>query len=180
MIRKVLTSIAVLLLFAMLVTACGGKTQATAPGGLKLGLGTVNLLNESVDAGDADGFVQLDSAVAAVALDSEGKIVAVSIDSIQAKMPFTADGKLAGDPATPVKTKVELGDDYGMKKASSLNKEWFEQIESLEKWLVGKSLSDIEGLTLNEQGAAVDLKTSVTMSVENYLEAVKKAIANAN
>lgn len=178
MIRKVLTSLAVLLLFAMLVTACGGKGQTTATGAIKQGLGTVNLFGESVDAGDSDGLVQLDSYVAAVTLDSEGKILAVDIESIQAKMPFTADGKLAGDPAEPVKTKTELGDAYGMKKQSSLNKEWFEQIEALEKWLVGKTLSDIEGMKLTD-GKADDLKTSVTMTVSTYLEAVKKAIANA-
>jgi hypothetical protein len=178
MLRKVLTSVAVLLLFAMLVTACGGKGQSAAPGAIKHGMGSVTLLTESIDAGESDGLVQVDSTVATVVLDSEGKIVSVAIEAIQSKMPFTADGKLAGDPSVPTRTKKELGDEYGMKKASSLNKEWFEQIDALEKWLVGKTLSDIENMKLTD-GAADDLKTSVTMTVTNYLEAVKKAIANA-
>jgi len=144
-----------------------------------LGLGTVNRINKSKDAGDADGNAQTDAVIAAVAIDSEGKIVAVDIDSVQSKIAFTKDGKVATDPATMVKSKTELGDEYGMKKSSSLNKEWYEQIEELEKYLVGKKLADIEGMKLTD-GKADDLKTSVTITVTDYLEAVKKAIANAN
>jgi predicted small secreted protein len=177
MTRKVLALIAAVLLIAMVVTAC--NTGSAATGDVKLGLGTVNRINKSKDAGDADGNAQTDAVIAAVAIDSEGKIVAVDIDSVQSKIAFTKDGKVATDPATMVKSKTELGDEYGMKKSSSLNKEWYEQIEALEKYLVGKKLADIEGMKLTD-GKADDLKTSVTITVTDYLEAVKKAIANAN
>lgn len=175
MTRKILTIIATVLLFAMIVTACstGGAT-----GDIKQGLGSVNRISKSKDAGEEDGLAQVDAVVAAVTLDSEGKILAVNIDTVQARVPFTAEGKLAIDPATLIKTKKELGDEYGMKGSSSLNKEWYEQIEALEKWLTGKTLSDIEGMKLTE-GKADDLKTSVTITVTDYLEAVKKAIADA-
>ncbi|MDW7659573.1 MAG: hypothetical protein SCM11_20585, partial [Bacillota bacterium] len=160
MTRKVLTIIATVLLFAMVVTACssGGSTNT---GSIKQGLGTINRINKSKDAGEADGLAQVDAVIAAVTIDSEGKILAVNIDTVQAKVAFTKDGKLATDPATLVKTKTELGDEYGMAKASSLNKEWYEQIDALEKWLTGKKLSDIEGMKLTD-GKADDLKTSVT------------------
>lgn len=177
MTRKVLTIIATVLLFAMVITACSSG-GATNTGSIKQGLGTVNRINKSKDAGEADGLAQVDAVIAAVTIDSEGKILAVNIDTVQARVAFTKDGKLATDPATLVKTKTELGDEYGMKKASSLNKEWYEQIEALEKWLVGKKLADVEGMKLTE-GKPDDLKTSVTITVTDYLEAVKKAIANA-
>ena len=175
MTRKVLALIAAVLLIAMVVTAC--NTGSAATGDVKLGLGTVNRINKSKDAGDADGNAQTDAVIAAVAIDSEGKIIAVDIDSVQSKIAFTKDGKVATDPATLVKTKKELGDDYGMKAQSSLAKEWYEQIAELEKYLVGKKLG-IEGMKLTD-GKADDLKTSVTITVTDYLEAVKKAIANA-
>ena len=127
----------------------------------------------------ADGNAQTDAIIAAVTLDSAGKIVAVNIDSVQSKIAFTVEGKLATDPATMVKSKKELGDDYGMKAQSALGKEWYEQIEALEKWLVGKTLADVEGLKLTE-GKATDLAASVTITVTDYIEAVKKAIADAN
>jgi hypothetical protein len=176
MTRKVLALIAAVLLIAMVVTAC--NTGSGSTGSVKLGLGTVNRINKSKDAGDADGNAQTDAVIAAVTIDSEGKIVAVNIDTVQSKIAFTKDGKVATDPATLVKTKKELGDDYGMKAQSSLPKEWYEQIEALEKYLVGKKLADIEGMKLTD-GKADDLKTSVTITISDYLEAVKKAIANA-
>ena len=70
MTRKVLALIAAVLLIAMVVTAC--NTGSAATGDVKLGLGTVNRINKSKDAGDADGNAQTDAYIAAVAIDSEG------------------------------------------------------------------------------------------------------------
>jgi predicted small secreted protein len=176
MTRKTLTVIAILLLAALALTACATNSGAT--GAVKQGFGSVNRINKSKDAGDADGLAQVDAVIAAVTLDSTGKIVAVNIDSIQAKVAFTKEGKLVTDPATLVQTKKEQGDAYGMKKVSSLNKEWYEQIEALEKWLVGKTKTDIDNMKLTE-GKSDDLKASVTITVTDYIEAVKKAIADA-
>ena len=175
MTRRALTLIAVVLLVAMVFTAC----SAGSTGAVKQGLGTVNRIAKSADAGEADGNAQTDTVIASVSLDSAGKIVAVKIDSVQSKIAFTAAGKLATDPATIVKSKKELGNDYGMKAKSGLGKEWFEEIAALEKWLTGKTLADVEGLKLTD-GIATDLSASVTITVTDYIEAVKKAIANAN
>ena len=176
MTRRALILVAVILLVAMAFTACAG---AGATGAVKQGLGTVNRIAKSKDAGEADGNAQTDAVIAAITIDSAGKIVAVNIDSVQSKIAFTVEGKLATDPATMVKSKKELGDDYGMKAQSALGKEWYEQIEALEKWLVGKTLAEVEGLKLTE-GKATDLAASVTITVTDYIEAVKKAIADAN
>ena len=177
MTRKYLALIVFVMLAVMVFAACSSG-GATASGDVKLGLGTINRINKSKDAGEADGVAQTDAVVAAVSVDSEGKIVAVNIDMVQSAIAFTVDGKLATDPEKLVSTKKELGDDYGMKARSSLNKEWYEQIAELEKWLVGKTVSDIDGMALTE-GKPDDLKTSVTITVTDYLAAVKKAIANA-
>jgi predicted small secreted protein len=178
MTRKLFIIIAAMLLIAMVATACS-TGNGSASGDVKLGLGTINRINRSADAGESDGNAQTDAVIAAVLVDDEGKIVDVTIDTVQSKIAFTADGKIATDPETLVKTKKELGDEYGMKDVSSLNKEWYEQIEALEEWLVGKTLSDIENIKLTD-GKADDLKTSVTITVTAYLGAVKKAIENAD
>ena len=174
--RKALTLIAGILLVAMIFTACSSGSAST--GAVRQGLATVNRIDKSTDAGDADGNAQTDTIIAAVNLDSSGKIVSVKIDSIQSKIAFTKEGKIASDPAALVKSKKELGDQYGMKAQSSLNKEWYEEIEALEKWLVGKTLSDITAMKITD-GKADDLKASVTITVTDYIEAVKKAIADA-
>lgn len=57
------------------------------------------------------GTAQVDATVAAVVLDGEGKIVSCRIDCAQSKMDV-ADG--AVDAAKTFKTKMELGDEYGM------------------------------------------------------------------
>ena len=176
MTRRALILIAVILLVAMAFTACAG---AGSTGTVKQGLGTVNRIAKSKDAGEADGNAQTDAVIAAITIDSAGKIVTANIDSVQSKIAFTVEGKLAADPTTVVKSKKELGDAYGMKAQSSLGKEWYEEIAALEKWLIGKTLADVEGLKLTE-GKATDLAASVTITVTDYIEAVKKAFADAN
>ncbi len=175
--RRTLILVVGILLVALLLAACGPSNGA-ATGDTKHGLGTINRINKSKDAGEADGLAQTDAVIASVVIDSEGKIVSVIIDTVQSRINFTEEGKIASDPATLVMTKKEQGDDYGMKARSALNKEWDEQIEALEAWMVGKTLSDIEGMALTD-GKPDDLKATVSITVSDYLEAVKKAIANA-
>ena len=84
------------------------------------------------------------------------------------------------------KTKVELGDEYGMKGASQIGKEWFEQIAELEKWMIGKSIDEITSMKVVEKDAShpavpdvAELTSTVTVSVEDYLAATLKAFENA-
>ena len=74
--------------------------------------------------------------------------------------------KLTSDVNAENKTKVELGDGYGMKKASSIGKEWFEQIAALEDWMMGKTVEEIKAVNTEEDA---DLKASVTVGVESYV-----------
>ncbi|MEA4889670.1 MAG: hypothetical protein VB070_09435 [Clostridiaceae bacterium] len=177
MIRKLMTLITVLLLTAMISASCSaGASMADV---IRQGLGTVSRINKSADAGDADGNAQTDTVVAAVSLDSNGRIIAVKIDALQSRIAFTKEGKIATDPATLIKSYKEQGDQLGMKDKSGIGQEWNQEITTLENWLLGKSLSDLTGLALTSEGKIDDLKASVTISATDYLEAVKKAIADA-
>ena len=82
--------------------------------------------------------------------------------------------------AAEVKSKKELGEDYGMRNASAIKKEWFEQAEALEAWMVGKTPAEITGLELLEEvPQAEDLMSSVTIKVVGYLDAFKEAAEQA-
>ena len=89
--------------------------------------------------------------MAAALFDGDGKVVGVVLDVIQSKMPYdTKTNQLAVDPAAPVLSKKELKDDYGMRRASNIGKEWYEQAAELEKWMVGKTAAEIQALKVKE------------------------------
>lgn len=93
----------------------------------------------------------------------DGKITKVEIDTLQ------KDAE---------KTKKELGADYGMKVASSIGKEWNEQIESLEKYIVANG---VDAIKIDEKGypSEDDVKAGCTMKVNGYIEAVNNAVKAA-
>jgi len=170
--------IAIVLSMALLAGCSGG-------GAVKTGLGTVISIEKSKDAtSDAEGVAQVDTVMAAVTVDSKGKIVSVTIDTAQTKVTFSADGKITADKSAELKTKVEYGDTYGMKKASSIGKEWYEQIADLEKWMVGKTIDQVKAMKVKESDGSVhtaepDLTSKVTVDVSDYIAAVEEAVKNA-
>ena len=158
------------------------ETSAAEGVAVKTGLGSVISIAKSTSAtADAAALAEADIVSAAVTLDADGKIVNVKIDMTQSKVNFDAKGQLTTDVASEVKTKVELGDEYGMKSASGIGKEWYEQIAALEDWMVGKSIDEVMALSITSEGTTddPDLTSSVTIHVGDYLKAVQKAVANA-
>jgi hypothetical protein len=86
--KNILAIIIAATLILVLFTACGGGTST---GNVKTGLGHVVTIGKSEDAAaDKEGFVQVDTIMAAVSVDSAGKIVSVNIDYAQTKVPFAA------------------------------------------------------------------------------------------
>ena len=172
-----------LLVTLALVMSIGAVSAAAQEGsGLKLGLAIDTTYARSKDASaDAAGLAQADSVAVAVLVDADGKIVNVYIDNVQVKMPFTAEGKLGEDFPADAKTKLELGDDYGMRAASPIGKEWNEQANALAAYTLGKTAAEIDGIALDAstKPTGADLVASVTMSVGDLKAAVLKAIANA-
>jgi len=153
----------------------------------KIGLGTITSIAKSKSLeGDTTPLAQVDTTIAAVGFDAEGKVASITIDVAQTKVNFDADLQLATSKDDEFKTKVELGADYGMVKASSIGKEWFEQAAALEEWMVGKTVAEIKGLKVKEVDAAhkhvpdvPELTSTVTITVEGYIAAVEKAYNNA-
>ena len=76
---------------------------------------------------DHDVTAQVDITVAALTLDADGRVTGAVADVAEPALTVGADGTVSAPEM--VKTKVELGDSYGMRGASSLDKEWYEHSE---------------------------------------------------
>jgi len=78
-------------------------------------------------------------------------------------------------------TKNEIGDGYNMKGSSSIKKEWYEQAESFAKYITGKTISEVKGISLDDSGHATnsDLKSSVTIKIGDFITVVEKAVSAA-
>lgn len=152
-----------------------------AEGELLTGIGTSVAIDSSADAtADADGTAQVDATIAAVTVDSNGAIVECVIDIAQTKIGISADGKITSDLDAEYPSKRELGDDYGMKVASAIGKEWYEQADAFAAWAVGKTASDISNMAITEGKAGdEDLAASVSIHVTGFQAAVLEAMDSA-
>ncbi len=189
--KKVLTLGLSLSLATLMLAGCGSDNDSsssksdggekTTSGSLKTGLAVISKTESSKDVSDKDGLAQIDSTIVAVTVDKDGKIVECIIDAAQTKINFDATGKLKTDLKAEFKTKDELGDNYGMKKASTIGKEWYEQAAALAKYVTGKTVDEVKGIKLSDDGKAADadLSTSVTVSISGYIDAIEKAVKNS-
>lgn len=155
--------------------------EPLAEGAVKTGLAVVSSIEKSKDAGEKEGAAQTDSVIVAVTVDKDGKIVQTVIDTAQTKIGFTNEGKIVPDLSTVFKSKQELKEEYGMGKASSIEKEWYEQANALAEYVKGKTVEEVKAIAVDETGVTteVDLISSVTIKINPYKEAIEKAVANA-
>ncbi len=147
------------------------KTTATMKTGLSFVTSTT---------GSKDGKAQADATLVAVAVDENGVIQDCIIDMVQAPVKFDEKGQLTSDTTASLLSKNELGDRYGMRKASSISKEWNEQMASLAKYVVGKTANEVKGISIKDgKPEDVDLASSVTLYIGGYLNAIVEAVNNA-
>ncbi len=164
-------------------TEAAATTEDTATvAAAKTGLAVITSIGKSADASaEADGLAQIDSTIVAVLVGQDGKILDCKLDAAQTKVNFSVEGKLVTDIATAYKTKQELGAEYGMTKASKIGKEWNEQATAFANYVIGKTVDEVKGIAVNEEGAATDadLAASVSVGIANFVAAVEKAVASA-
>lgn len=155
------------------------EASAAGEGGFRMGMAVVSSMGSSKDAGEADGVAQVDSVAAAVVIDKDGKIVSCKLDTAQTKMGFTAEGKVV--MSQDFQTKKELGEKYGMKAASGIGKEWYEQAKAMEEYAIGKTAEEIKGIAVDEstKPTDADLLAGVTIKIGSYKEAIAEAAENA-
>ena len=174
---------AVVVLAIILIVALGGNSTPAGPvlNDYTLGMGIVT--------GFENGAAQVNSTVATVVLDKDGKIVACRLDAVQAKATLNTDGTFA---IANLKTKMELGDAYGMAAAVNYGmdwnndgvvKEWYDQAKAFEAHVVGMTAAEVEAMGTQEvpgKGYIISndeelLAAGCTIQIGEFKEAVVKA-----
>ena len=131
--------------------------------------------SKSADAENA-GNAQLNVDVAAITMNGD-VITSCVIDSVQAKVAFGADGVITTDVGTPVQTKTELGEGYGMKAWGGATYEWNEQAANFAAYVTGKTAAEVAGIAIDEttKPTDADLSASVTISIGGFQALIAKA-----
>lgn len=139
-----------------------------------------------VDGENYDGSFGVDTTICALVLDDAGIIKSIKFDVQQTKLAFSPEAKVTTDVTAEFPSKLEKGEAYGMRAASPIGKEWFEQVAALEAFCIGKTPADVLATPTyqkDENHTAVpedaDLKAGVTMTIGDFLAALEKAAASA-
>ncbi|NLG24011.1 MAG: hypothetical protein GX558_01540 [Clostridiales bacterium] len=165
--RKVLS-------IALVLALCLGLSSMAMAD--KLGLGMVTSYTNAANAtADAEGKAQINTVVCTVLLGDDGIIKSVVFDVAQTALAFNAAGEITTDTTVQVPSKVEKGDDYGMRAASPIGKEYFEQMAALEAFCVGKTVDQV----INTPADDADLASGATVELADHFAALSKAAANA-
>ena len=117
------------------------SSEAATEAGVKTGMAIVSSTSVSDADADADGKAQVDSTVAAVLVGEDGKIISCKLDVAQNKVAVNADGSF--DTTATFKSKQELKEDYNMKGASPIGKEWYEQANAFAEYVVGMTAEEV-------------------------------------
>jgi major membrane immunogen (membrane-anchored lipoprotein) len=139
-----------LVMVAVLLTglsACGGTAAGYKPG-------TYSAEDAAFDDSGYKASVTVD-------VGSDGKITAVNWDGIPE----------AGGP-----TKKEMGDDYGMRSASGIGKEWYEQVAVMESELI--KTQDPAKIPVTADGYA-DGVSGCTIHVNGFVKLASEALEQA-
>ena len=150
-----------------------------AQAGDELVLATMPSVGSST-AADAEnaGNAQLDADIA-VLTRKDGVITSCYIDSVQAKIAFDTTGTVTTDLSAPVKTKNELGADYGMVAWAGAIAEWNEQAASFAQYITGKTAADVAGIAITDTTKPADgsdLASSVTIAIGGFQALIAKAM----
>jgi hypothetical protein len=177
---KKIIALALLACLMLSLVACGGNggEQKKPEAEYKLGMGVVVSMESS-----KTELAQVDATVATVVLDKDGKIVACRIDVAQNKMAVVGG---AVDTAATFKSKMELGDAYGMagkvdNDGNGVMKEWYEQTKAFEAYVVGKTAAEVNSIEtqfVNNHHIAKDqalLDAGCSMQITDFMAAVVKA-----
>lgn len=161
-------------------TAVANAQHLGAQAGDQLKVAVLAGLTDSTSA-DAEntGNAQLNVDAAAITMNGE-IITSCAIDSVQAKVAFDTTGTVTSNITAPVRTKIELGDEYGMKAKDGgwgAQFEWYEQAASFCAYVTGKTAADVAGIAIDEgtKPTDADLATSVTIAIGGFQALIAKA-----
>lgn len=156
-------------------------TNASALGAAKgdrvsLGVEAENASSDITATDDKDVNAEFDLTVVALTLDADGRVTSAIGDMAEPALTIAADGGVTA-PDT-VRSKLELGDSYGMRNASSLGKEWYEHSEGYCSYLKGKTEEEVADIPAD--GSDADLAALCTISIDALQKAAGDAFENAS
>jgi len=124
---------------------------------------------------EANGKTQVYATIGAATFNGE-VITSCTIDAVQANAAFDATGAVTSDLTAPVASKNELGDAYGMRKASAIGAEWNEQAAGFCTYVTGKTLAEVSGIAVTEGGypTDADLTATTTRGLDDFLSLMEK------
>ena len=155
--------------------ACADAAALGAAKGdaLTLGVEASNGSSSLTATDDQDVNAQLDVTAVALTRDADGHVTSAVGDMTEPALTVSADGGVSA-PKT-VRSKREQGDEYGMRQASKLGKEWYEHSEGFCDYLKGKTAAEIAAIPTD--GSDADLAALCTISVDDLQKAAAKALA---
>ena len=150
-----------------------------AQAGDELVLATLNSVGSSTSAtAEKAGTIQLDADITALT-KADGKITSCYIDSLQAKISIDATGTITTDLTAAVKTKNELGANYGMVAWGGAKAEWDAQAAAFASYVTGKTAAEVAGISITESTKPADgsdLASSVTIAIGGFQALIAKAM----
>ena len=157
--------------------ACANAEALGAAKGdrVSLGIEAANASSDVTATDDKDVNAQVDVTIVALTTDSDGRVTSAIGDMAEPALTVMSDGNVMAPDA--VKTKLEQGDSYGMRGASSLGKEWYEHSEGFCSYLKGKTAAEIAKLPAEDSDA--DLAALCTIDVTDLQKAAAKALEEA-
>ncbi len=165
--KKILSMLVLVALLCTMFACKEPEPETPTEVTYKLGIGVV-VENEATAADKASSEVT----AATVLLDENGKIVVCRIDAIQVNNFSDADGVV--NTTKTYQTKMELGDNYNMVTYGGATAEWYEQAKAFEAYVAGKTVSEVESITVGEDGKTT-LVAGCTIAVTPFIEAIAKA-----
>lgn len=169
--KKILSVVLSVLMLASLFALSGCGTPAP----LKFGAAVYVSSPTATDAtADKEGEGSVDVTIAAVTLDTDGKIVACDLDTASNTVKYTADGRAVGNPEA--KTKREMGDDYNMVTYGNAVQEWYKQADAFEGVVAGKTIDEVKALVAEgNKGNDEVIAAGCTIMIHEFVGAIEKA-----
>ena len=168
---------------AGVVGACDKARVNGAKEGDTLYLHSVSAMSDSSKSAseEGDGLAQCDTTAGAYTIAADGTITDIELDCVQTKININTAGEITNDQeATAVTTKTDLEDDYNMRGASPIGKEWFEQTNFFEEYCIGKTVAEVAATEVNPENghvaeSEVDLVAGCTMNINDFVAVLNKA-----
>ena len=193
--KKWIAFVLTLAMSAGLLTGCAGvpvvmenqtgnveNTQLAeaTQGAVKTGLSVITNLSGESAGTEADGVISTDISLVAVTVSDSGVIESCVIDAVQGKVSFDLNGQLTKETGE-ILSKNELGDNYGMRVASPIGKEWNEQAAHIAAYAVGKTVEELKTNAIDEAGKVkdADLASGATIYMGSFIWAIEDAVNNA-